>query len=49
MPDVALPRFHELSLEDAIRGDEEYWKLTVYDDAYFAWSLARKNNVPFEM
>jgi hypothetical protein len=36
-----------MTLEDSILLHERLWAETVYDEAYFADSLARKNDVPF--
>lgn len=49
VPEVPLPDYHPLSLDEAMRAQEEIWRHTTYDAAYFAESLARKNDVPFEM
>ena len=49
VPDKPLPAFHALPLEHSHVLNEQLWADTVYDEAYFAESLARKNPEPFVM
>jgi hypothetical protein len=49
VPDVKLPRFHDFTIEEIWAANEELWKHTVYDEAYFARSAAGKNPEPFVM
>ena len=49
MPDEPLPPFHILPLEHCHVLNEQLWEDTVYDEAWFARSLAAKNDVPFVM
>lgn len=49
IPDVILPAFHDFTVQEIWAANEELWKHTVYDEAYFAQSLARKNTEPFVM
>lgn len=46
---LPLPTLPNLPLEHTHVLLEQLWEDTVYDDAYFARSLASKNNVPFVM
>jgi hypothetical protein len=48
-PDVELPAYHDFTIEEIWDSNEELWKHTVYDEAYFAQSLAGKNPEPFVM
>ena len=43
------PVFHGMSLEEVQAINQRLCELIVYDDAYFARSLAAKNDVPFAM
>lgn len=47
--DQPMPAFHPMTLEESMILHERIWAETTYDAAYFAESLARKNDVPFEM
>ncbi len=49
VPEEPLPPFPNLSLEDVYKLNEQLWADTVYDEAYFARSLASKNPEPFVM
>ena len=44
-----LPTLPNLPLEHTYALIEQLWEDTVYDDAYFARSLASKNPEPFVM
>jgi hypothetical protein len=47
VPDAPLPAFPDLPLETLIALNQETVEDTVYDEAYFAESLASKNPEPF--
>ena len=49
VPDAPLPAFHDLPLEWVYELNRQFCESVVYDDAYFARSLAAKNDVPFVM
>ena len=46
VPDEPLPAFHILPLEHSHLLNEQLWEDTIYDEAYFAESLAHKNPEP---
>jgi hypothetical protein len=48
-PDVELPAFHDCTVQEIWAANEELWKHTVYDEMYYAESLAGKNPEPFVM
>lgn len=49
VPDSPLPTLPNLPLETVFALNQQAVEDTVYDDAYFAESLARKNPEPFVM
>ena len=49
VPDEHVPTLPSISIESVHLLNEQLWEDTVYDEAYFARSLASKNNVPFVM
>lgn len=49
VPDSALPVLPDLPLATVFALNQETVEETIYDDAYFAESLARKNPEPFVM
>ena len=49
VPDSPLPTLPNLPLETVFALNQQTVEETVYDEAYFAESLARKNHEPFVM
>ena len=49
IPDAPVPTLPTISVESAFLLNEQVWEDAVYDEAYFARSLAAKNDVPFVM
>jgi hypothetical protein len=49
VPDEPLPLFPDLPLDHVYELNEQFWERMVYDDAYFAQSLAGKCKEPFVM
>lgn len=47
--DEPVPTLPSLPLETVYAVNDQFCADTVYDDAYFARSLKRKNRVPFVM
>jgi hypothetical protein len=50
VPEVQpLLRSFENTFEESFLYNQRMWEVTQYGPAYFEWSLARKNDVPFVM
>lgn len=47
--DEQMPAYHELPIHWVYARNEQVWKESVFDAAYFAASFAHKNPEPFVM